>query len=285
MGLKNYSNTITSVFRGGTQVTEKKTLDLPFPIRKKMGLALAEFQMISPGDRIMIGLSGGKDSLMLALALFGLRRRSPVKFSISACTVDITGGETNTESLRAFCESLDISYSVKAHPIVDIINIRNERSPCSLCANIRRGILNTAVKEAGCNLLALGHTLDDAVETSLMNLFNTGRFKAFQPKFLQSRSGVTVIRPLILVEERRITKEVSRRGLPVLPYICPFSLETERVRAKKNIDQLAAGNPRIKYNIIHALKSIDEGDRWEVSSCRKKEIDSQGSGSFVPIVD
>lgn len=266
-------------------MTEKNTPDLPFSIRKKMGLALAEFRMISPGDRIMIGLSGGKDSLMLALALSGLRRRSPVKFSLSACTVDITGGETDTDSLRAFCESLDIAYSVKAHPIVNIINIRNERSPCSLCANIRRGILNTAVKDAGCNVLALGHTLDDAVETALMNLFHTGRFKAFQPKFWQSRSNVTVIRPLILVEERRITKEISRLGLPILPYTCPFSLETERVRAKKIIDQLAAGNPRIKYNIIHALKSIDEGDRWELSAHRKKQEHSPGSGSFVPILD
>ena len=266
-------------------MTEKNTSTLPFSIRKKMGLAITEFQMITSGDRIMIGLSGGKDSLMLATALSGLRRRSPVKFSLSACTVDITGGETNTESLRAFCESLDISYSVKTHPIVNIINIRNERSPCSLCANIRRGILNAAVNKSGCNVLALGHNLDDAVETALMNLFHTGRFKSFQPKFWQSRSGVTVIRPLILVEERRILKEVSRLELPVLPYICPFSLETERARAKKIIDQLAAGNPRIKYNIIHALKSIDEGDRWELSAHRKKQEHSPGSGSFVPILD
>lgn len=256
-------------------MTEKKPPDLPFSIRKKMGLALAEFRMISPGDSIMIGLSGGKDSLMLAFALSGLRQRSPVQFSLSACTVDITGGAMDTESLRTFCESLGITYSVKKHPIVNIINTRNERSPCSLCANIRRGILNTAVNDAGCNVLALGHTLDDAVETALMNLFHAGRFKAFQPKFWQSRSDVTVIRPLILVEERRITKEVSRLGLPILPYACPFSLETERARAKKIIDQLAAGNPRIKYNILHALKCIDTGDRWEAADSRKTHSDSQ----------
>ena len=240
----------------------KNIVDLPFSIRKKMGLALAEYRMISPGDKIMIGLSGGKDSLTLALALAALRRRSPVPFSLSACTVDITGGEMDTAPLVEFCNSLDIRYSVKPHPIVNIINIRDERSPCSLCANIRRGILNAAAKESGCALLALGHNLDDAVETALMNLFHTGRFKAFQPKYWQSRSGITVIRPLVFVEERRIAKEVSRLSLPVLPYVCPFSLETERVRAKKIIDQLAAGNPRIKYNIVHALKFIDEGERW-----------------------
>jgi len=263
-------------------VTEKNIADLPFSIRKKMGLALAEFRMIMPGDRILIGLSGGKDSMLIALALAGLRRRSPVEFSLSACTVDITGGENDTDLLRDFCESLGIPYFIKAHPIVDIINIRNERSPCSLCANIRRGILNTAVKEAGCNVLALGHNLDDAVETALMNLFHTGRFKAFQPKYWQSRSDVTVIRPLILTEERRIAKEAARLALPLLPYTCPFSLETERVRAKKIIGQLAAGNPRIKYNIIHALKSIDEGDRWRCAARHEKQqVISSDSGACV----
>ncbi len=256
--------------------------DLPFSIRKKMGLALSEYRMILPGDRILIGLSGGKDSLVLALALEGLRRRSPVRFSLSACTVDITAGEMDTSPLVDFCASLDIPYFVKKHPIVNIINIRSERSPCSLCANIRRGILNSAAKEADCNLLALGHNLDDAVETALMNIFHAGRFKAFQPKYRQSRSGITVIRPLVFTEERRIAKEAAGRDLPVLKYVCPFSLQTERVRAKKILDQLAAGNPRIKYNIVHALKSIDEGDRWE---CADVLEDSQPetAGTFARI--
>ncbi|MEA4953601.1 MAG: ATP-binding protein [Aminivibrio sp.] len=235
---------------------------LSLSLRKKIGLAAGRFRMIAPGDRIMIGLSGGKDSLVLALALAGLRRRSPVPFSLAACFVDITGGHTEVSSLRKFCDSLDIPFFVRPHPIVGIIEVREERSPCSLCANIRRGILNTAAKEDGCNLLALGHNLDDVVETALMNLFHTGRFRAFQPKFRQSRTGMTVIRPLVFAEERKIGKEARRLGLPVLPYVCPFSLETERVKAKSILDGLSAGNPRIKYNILHALQCLDERDKW-----------------------
>ncbi|NLM71963.1 MAG: tRNA 2-thiocytidine biosynthesis protein TtcA [Synergistaceae bacterium] len=218
--------------------------------------------MISDGDGIMIGLSGGKDSMVMALALAGLRRRSPVSFSLSACTVDITGGKLDTSELRSFCESLDIPYAVKPYPIVDIIANREERSPCSLCANIRRGLLNTAAKEAGCVSLALGHTLDDAVETALMNLFHAGRFKSFLPKLHQSKTGITVIRPLVLTEEKRVEREAGRLNLPVLPCLCPYSRETERVRAKETLSLLAAANPGIKYNVIHALGSIDERDRW-----------------------
>ncbi len=240
----------------------KNTMILSNHVRKKIGLAISDYQMISDGDSIMIGLSGGKDSMILAFALAGLRRRSPVDFSLSACTVDITGGRQDLSELRGFCESLDIPYTVKPYPIVDIITNRDERSPCSLCANIRRGLLNTAAKEAGCLSLALGHTLDDAVETAFMNLFQAGRFKSFLPKVWQSRTGVTVIRPLVLVEERRIEREAGRLALPILPYCCPFSLDTERTRAKGTVATLAAGNPRIKYNVVHALKSIDESDRW-----------------------
>ncbi|MDI9388529.1 MAG: tRNA 2-thiocytidine biosynthesis TtcA family protein [Synergistota bacterium] len=243
------------------------------PLKKKIGLAISEYRMIQHGDRIMIGLSGGKDSLVLALALAGLRSRSPVGFDLSACTVDITGGEVDLSPLRTFCSELDISYSCRPYPIVDIIKNRGERSPCSLCANIRRGILNTAARESGCGSLALGHTLDDAVETALMNLFNNGRFKSFQPKQWQSRSGVTVIRPLILAEERRVTKEAARLSLPVTPYICPFSVETERSRTKRAFAHLSAGNPKVKYNVAHALKCIDEADRWGAEADRDRADD------------
>lgn len=239
------------------------SVELSLSLRKKIGLATGRFKMIAPGDRIMIGLSGGKDSLVMTLALAGLKRRSPVPFSLSACFVDVSGGERDTRSLEEFCASLDIPFFVRTHPIEKIIESRKERSPCSLCANMRRGILNTAALEEGCSLLALGHNLDDAAETALMNLFQTGRFKSFKPKLWQSRTGMTVIRPMVFVEERKIEREARRLGLPVMDYICPFSLDTERVRAKKTIGTLSAGNPGIKYNIIRALQRLDGEDRWE----------------------
>ena len=238
-------------------------MELSLSLRKKIGLAAGRFKMISPGDRIMMGLSGGKDSLVMAVALAGLKKRSPVPFSLSACFVDVSGGERNVGLLQEFCDSLDIPFFVRPHPIEKIIETRNERSPCSFCANIRRGILNSAALDEGCSLLALGHNLDDAAETALMNLFRTGRFRAFKPKLWQSRTGMTVIRPLVFAEERKIEREARRLGLPVLPYVCPFSLDTERSRAKKTIEALSAGNPGVKYNIIHALQCLDEDDRWE----------------------
>ena len=250
---------------------------LPLGLRKKIWAAMGDFRMIAPGDRILIGLSGGKDSLLLTLALAEFRRRSPVRFSLRACTVDITAGQMDTAALEAFCAGLHIPHTTYRHPITEIIEIRNERSPCSLCANIRRGILNARARDEGCNLLALGHNLDDAVETVLMNLFHTGRFRAFQPKFHQSRSGITVIRPLVLAEEQRIAREVRRLGLPVLPYVCPFSLETERSRTKKVLEQLSADNPRIKYNIVRALRTLDQRDRW---SSKDEEPGNEPDDSF-----
>lgn len=238
-------------------------VELSLSLRKKIGHAAGLFKMISPGDRIMIGLSGGKDSLVMTAALAGLKKRSPVPFSLSACFVDVSGGERDTGSLEEFCASLNIPFSVRSHPVEKIIVTRQERSPCSLCANIRRGILNTAAMEAGCNLLALGHNLDDAAETALMNLFQTGRFKAFKPRLWQSRTGMTVIRPMVFAEERKIEREARRLGLPVMTYICPFSLDTERARTKKTIEMLGALNPGIKYNVIRALQRLDEDDRWE----------------------
>lgn len=236
--------------------------ELSLSLRKKIGLAAGKFKMISPGDKVMIGLSGGKDSLVLAVALTGLRRRSPAPFSLAACLVDITGGQRDVTALKEFCDRLEIPFHVRPHPTLDIIESRKERSPCSLCANLRQGILNGAARDSGFNVLALGHNLDDAAETVLMNLFHTGRFKAFLPKFRQSRSGTTVIRPMVFAEEKKIEREARRLALPVAPYVCPFSLDTERSRTKRLLGQIDADNPRVKYNIIRALQNLNEGDRW-----------------------
>ena len=231
-------------------------------LRKKTGTALRRFSMIQPNDNILIGLSGGKDSLILAIVLAAYKRRSPFPFSLRASFVDITGGSADTTPLHAFCDSLKIPFFVRPYPILSILTDREERSPCSFCANLRRGILNDEAKERGCGILALGHTLDDAVETVLMNLFRTGQFKSFQPKVWQSRTGVTVIRPLVLAEGRRVEKDAVRLSLPVRENPCPFSGNTERKKTADIISTLCAENPGIKYNIIHALECLDERNRW-----------------------
>ena len=250
-------------------------------LRKKTGTALRRFSLIQPDDNILIGLSGGKDSLVLTLVLAAYQRRSPIPFSLSASFVDITGGSADTTPLQAFCDSLKIPLYVRPYPILSILAEREERSPCSFCANLRRGILNDEARERGCGTLALGHTLDDAVETVLMNLFRAGQFKSFQPKVWQSRTGITVIRPLILAEERRVAKEAVRLSLPVRENPCPFSGSTERKKTADVISTLCAENPGIKYNIIHALECLDERNRWTgtlspASSCASCGNSEQG---------
>ncbi|PIE53881.1 MAG: tRNA 2-thiocytidine(32) synthetase TtcA [Dethiosulfovibrio peptidovorans] len=230
--------------------------------RGKIGKAIHDFGMISQGNHVVVGLSGGKDSVFLLSALKSIQRWSPVSFRLSACTVDVTGGRWNVAPMTNFCERLGIPYRVVRHPIEDIMSLRDERSPCSFCANMRRGILNSTIKEMDAAVVALGHSLDDAVETALMNLFRTGRFRAFQPKLWQSNSGVTVIRPLIYLTEKAILDEVRRLELPLLPYTCPFSLKTERSRTKSLMAELQTRFPDIRQNILHALRSIDEKDRW-----------------------
>ncbi len=220
--------------------------------------------MIEPGDRIFVGLSGGKDSLVLLVGLRALMRHSPVPFSLVAGTLDPTGGDLDTGPLAALCDALHIPYRTKVFPLFDVIASRKERSPCSFCANYRRGILNGMAQEAGCSSLALAHHLDDAVETALLNLFFSGRFRSFKPTGYQNRSGIRLIRPLVTATEERIAGEATRLGLPVIPSICPFGATSERETVKQLIKELRRRQPGIRENVLNALESLDSSDSWEV---------------------
>ncbi len=210
----------------------------------------------------MIGLSGGKDSLLLSLALAALRKRSPVKFSLRACMIDQSGGLMETDAALAYMGVLDIPVTVLTHPTYQIMKEREERSPCSLCANMRRGMLANAARSAGCGVLALGHHKDDAAETVLMNLFYGGRFKCFHPHLYMSRTQIRVIRPMIYIDERSIRLEAERLSLPVASACCPFGGATKRDDAKQTLERLMRGTPELKSNIIHALKSMRESEGW-----------------------
>ena len=237
-----------------------------YPISQKImrfiGEAIRDYSMIGPGDRIMIGLSGGKDSLILSLALAVLRRRSPVKFGLSACLIDQTGGSMETAKVKEFMEELEIPLLLINHPTFSIMEEREERSPCSLCSNMRRGILAGRAREAGANVLALGHHKDDAVETVLLNLFYGGRFKCWQPTMFMSRTEIRVIRPLAYIEERRISLEAARLGLPVTSSCCPYSSDTKRLSAKNLLKEMEKEMPELKSNVIHALRNVKENDVW-----------------------
>jgi tRNA(Ile)-lysidine synthase TilS/MesJ len=222
---------------------------------------MGEFSMIAEGDRVLVGLSGGKDSLVLLHTLSEFRRRSPARFDLAACTVALRGMDVS--DLRAYCAAREVPYIVLQHPILEIIESRKERSPCSFCANMRRGILNSRAREDGYNRLALGHNLDDAVETFFMNLFRAGRARSFQPKLYQTRTGVTVIRPLIYVRETVVVAEAHRLNLPILSTTCPWAGRTERQRTKNMLDTLSGELPNLFGNVVNALRSLDTADRWE----------------------
>ncbi|MBQ7169461.1 MAG: tRNA 2-thiocytidine biosynthesis protein TtcA [Synergistaceae bacterium] len=230
-------------------------------LRRKIGRAISRWQMISGGDRILVGLSGGKDSLILLHALHDLQHRSPVKFSVSALTVKLSG--LDTSPLEDYCGSLGIPYTVIAQDIIGIINARQEKSPCSFCANMRRGIISSWASHNGYNKLALGHTLDDAAETFFMNLLHAGRAKSFQPKVLMTRTGVTVIRPLVLATESAIVDEVKRLSLPVISSPCPFAGHTERQRIRDYIAGLRKDIPDLYAKILHALENLSDSESWQ----------------------
>lgn len=227
-----------------------------------MGKAIADFRLIREGDSIMVGLSGGKDSMALLLALREMQIRSPVRFTLKAGTLDISGGKADLSSFSSFCEKIGIPWTIQPYPVLEIIEKRKERSPCSLCANIRRGILCSMAREEGCNTLALGHNLDDVVETVLLNLFHTGRYMCFKPRSWLSRSDVWVIRPFVYIEEEHIRSEVLRVGIPVTKNICPYDHQTRRERVKEMIEELRKDIPDIKNNIIRSLSRISARDEW-----------------------
>ena len=229
-------------------------------LRRRVGQALARWAMISPEDRVLVGLSGGKDSLVLLHALSDLRRRSPVKFELAACTVGLTGMDTS--SLADYCAARGVPYTVLEQPIMEIIEERGERSPCSFCANMRRGRLCAWAAEQGFNKLALGHSLDDAVETFFMNLLRAGRARSFLPAVPMSRTGVTVIRPLVLSTEAAIIDEARRLELPILGTSCPYAGHTERQNVRERIAQLRKDVPDLYSKVLNALENLSGADAW-----------------------
>jgi tRNA(Ile)-lysidine synthase TilS/MesJ len=221
--------------------------------------------MIKSGDKIMTGLSGGKDSALLLLALCALRDKSPARFAVEAVTLDPTGG-TDLSALSAFSESLGVRHSIVKYPIFKILDESATSSPCSLCANIRRGILAAAAKDAGCVSLALGHHRDDAVETVFLNLIFAGRFRCFHPNMLMSRTGIRVIRPLVYLPEEDIRAESSRLSLPIVDFACKHAPGSKRAFIKSSIAELAGEAENLYQNVLHALKFFKPEETWGCAS-------------------
>ncbi len=224
----------------------------------KMRRASREFNLIEAGDRIAIGLSGGKDSTLLLYAMAVLKRTLPCDFEIAAVSLDLGWGNDYTE-MAAFCAHLEVPFSIIPSEIGPLIfEERKEKNPCSLCARMRRGAINNWAHDHGFNKVALGHHMDDVIETLLMSLFYEGRIHTFAPRSYLTRSEVTVIRPLIYVAEDDITRIGQRLSLPIIINRCPADGKTTRSEIKDLLTTLSKDNPRIKERI---MSGIDK-DLW-----------------------
>ena len=217
--------------------------------------AVDDYEMIHEGDKIAVGISAGKDSLTLLHALAGLRRFYPKRFELVAITVDMGFEGMDFTPIRELCEQLDVPYIIAKTEISRIIfDVRKEKNPCSLCAKMRRGALHNAAKEAGCNVVALGHHFDDVVETFMLNLFYEGRIGCFQPVTYLSRKDITVIRPMIYMPEKDIRYFANRVSLPVVKSTCPADGNTERESMKQLLHTLERENQGLRYRIFGALQ-------------------------------
>ena len=216
--------------------------------------AVDEYQMIEAGDKIAVGISGGKDSLTLLYALAGLRRFYPKPFDLIAITVDLGYEKFHTEKIEALCQELDVPYHVVKTDIARILfEERKESNPCSLCAKMRKGALNEAVKKLGCNKVAYAHHKDDIVETMILSLIFEGRFHSFSPKSYLDRMDLTVIRPMMYVNEADVIGFQRKYELPVEKSRCPVDGLTKRQYAKDLIHQLELDHLGAKQRMFTAI--------------------------------
>ncbi|MCM1189035.1 MAG: tRNA 2-thiocytidine(32) synthetase TtcA [bacterium] len=232
--------------------------------------AVDDYSMIEAGDKIAVGISGGKDSLTLLYALNGLKRFYPKPFELHAVTVDLGFGNLNLNEISALCRSLEIPYTILQTDIAKIVfEERKEENPCSLCAKMRKGALNQAMKDTGCNKIAYAHHKDDVVETMLMSLIFEGRFHTFSPVTYLDRTDLTVIRPLIYMNEADVIGFVKKYRVPVVKSPCPADGHTKREYVKELLCSLNRENPGVKERMFTAIvNSSMKG--WDQKNGRRK---------------
>lgn len=219
--------------------------------------AVQEFGLIDEGDKIAVGISGGKDSLVLLSALAGMRRFEAFSYDIVAVTIDpgFNGVPNNYDAVARLCDRLQVPFSLVHTQIGEIVfDIRKEPNPCSLCANMRRGALHDAAKAAGCNKLALGHHNDDVIETFMMNLTKEGRIGCFSPKTHLDRKDITVIRPLVFAPESQVSAACKRNDLEVVKSVCPADKTTVRQQTKEFLADMERRDKGVKQRIFSALR-------------------------------
>jgi len=216
--------------------------------------AVDDYNMIEDGDRIAVGVSGGKDSLTLLEVLAEMRRFYPKTYDIVAITVDMGFDGADYSEIEEFCRRINVKYVIQRTDIAKIVfDVRKEANPCSLCAKLRRGSLHSAAQAENCNKVALGHHFDDAVETFMMNMFFEGRLGCFSPKSYLSNRKLGLIRPLLYATEKDVQYFTNKRKLPVTASLCPEDRATERENMKQLLSKLEKENKGLRHRIFHAM--------------------------------
>ncbi|MDD5917217.1 MAG: ATP-binding protein [Clostridiales bacterium] len=242
-------------------------------IQKILGYArraCTDYGMIESGDRIAVGVSGGKDSLTLLVTLALLKRFYGAEYELFPVTLDAGFPGAGFSNIQLLCDQLGLTLTMLPSDVYEIVfNIRKEKFPCSLCANMRRGALNSAAVKLGCNKVALGHHFDDTVETLMMNLLIEGRFGCFSPVTYLDRSGITMIRPLIYCPEKEITAFIRKNGIEPSPKYCPADGNTKRAEIKKLLADMSKNDRGLKVRLFGALERSGV-DGWSVHERHRK---------------
>ena len=226
--------------------------------------ACEEFHMIENGDQIAVGVSGGKDSILLLYALSLYRQYRKLDFKLCGVTVDLGFAGFETEPIRAFLKDLRIPYHVVKTDIAEVVfQIRKEPNPCSLCAKMRKGAFYDAAKALGCNKAAFAHNQEDLLETLLMSMIYEGKLNVFSPVTYLSRADMTLIRPFIYLPEKEIIGQVRALSLPVVKNPCPVDGVTKRKDARELLDHLRSYNPKVKESLLAAIRNTQNYHLWD----------------------
>lgn len=224
-------------------------------ILSHMRKAVEDFNMIDEGDKIAVCLSGGKDSISLLMGLHSLQRFYPKHFDIIAVSINPGFEFFDVDFLKRLCDNIGVPLFVEESHIKEIVfDERNEKNPCSLCANLRRGIINSIAVRENCNKIALGHNQDDLLETFFLNLLYTGNMSTFAPVSFMDRTGITVIRPLIYTPEKDTKRFIKKNNIAVMPKCCPMDGKSKREDMKQLIYSLSKDIPMVKANLFGAIK-------------------------------
>lgn len=263
-------------------------MSLPRTYTRKMLLAIREFELIQPGDRVLVGLSGGKDSSFLLYALSIFQKHQIIPFELGSLTVDL-GFDLpfNTDLLTNYCQRLGVAFhtiktEIAKYAFSEDNSRRRVEAPCATCSFLRRGAMNRFAREHGYNVIALAHHHDDAVETFLMSILHSGQIKTFLPRTFLKRSGLTVIRPLVYFRESEIRKAIPLTGFEPIPSPCPMDGYTKRAETKKMIYELCRHDKMIFSHLAAAMREGRPRELWPAELSREdKRRRNLGEGKLI----